>query len=295
MRRHRILIAALAAALLTVPAAGAAEPARLEFFVRGAWTPGATGPAYSHSYDPHPGYAIPGSFVRQTLQVDPLAGSGLLAGLTVFFGPRLGLRLSLGRDENPFGGLNTPVEMTYKYTYWFPGPGGFNYRDGFRNTATEWPETSGSLRRTTIGLEAVLRLPLTAALSLNLSGGPTLGFFSGELHSLAYTELTYERYGATFFGTYFVRLRLPSRTVLGFTAGAELSLRFDPHAALIVNGSYRSGSYAGTPEIMAAYDYNDVLKAPAAVMPRIAASIHPGSIELKPSPFVLGAGLALVF
>ena len=48
-------------------------------------------------------------------------------------------------------------------------------------------------------------------------------------------------------------------------------------------------------EQVAAYDYNDVMKAPAAVMTRIAAAIHPGPIELKPSPFIFGAGLALVF
>ncbi len=292
-----LVAAAPAAAAFAISPAGAEDGgfSRFELSVRGSLTSAGAGATYEHSYDPHPGYAIPGSYVRQTLHIDPLAGRGLQAGLTFFSGRRFGIRLSLGRDETPFGGLNPPFEMSYKFTSWMPGPGGFQSVDGIRNTRTEWPETSGALRRTTVGLEAVFRIPLGRFFSLNLSGGPLLGFFGGEIHSLAYTELVYERYGALFFETYFVRLRLPARTVVGLTAGAELSFRLGRHLDFVLSAAYRSGSYMGTPAIMAAYEYNAALDAAADVFSRIKARLAPGPIELSPSPLIFGAGLAVVF
>ena len=295
MTRHRIPIVLLAAALLAVPAAQAAEPTRFEFFVRGDWTPGTVGTALFHTYDPHPGFDIPGSYARQTLQIDPLAGSGLQAGMTVFFGPTLGLRFSLGRIENPFGGVNSDFGMAYQYRVWMPAIGGFQYVEGTYSVDKVWPDTSGSLGRITTALEIVVRIPFSAALSLNLTAGPLLSFYSGDIHSLCFTELTYERYGAFFFGDYFVRLRLPAETVLGFTGSAELELRLDRHLAVVLDAGYRSGSYAGTPKITAAYGYNDALEASAAAITRIKAAIVPGPIELKPAPFIFGAGLAVVF
>jgi len=305
MTAHRFRLAAgalllplaLAAAAFAVPPAGAEDGGlpRFELYVRGSLTAAGTGTTYENSYDPHPGYAIPGSYARQTLQVNPLSGSGLQAGLTAFFNRTIGVRLSVGRDENPFGGVNSTFDMSYKYTVWMPTLTGFQFVDGIRTTSTEWPDTSGTLRRTAIGLEAVIRLPLGRALSLNLSAGPLLSFFDGDIHSLAYSELVYERYGAFFFDTYFVRLRLPAQAALGFTGGAELSLRLDRHLALVLGASCRSGSYSGTPEIMSAFDYNTVLEAPATVMDRIKAQIAPRPITVTPSPFVFGAGFSLAF
>jgi hypothetical protein len=289
--------AAPPAAALAIPPAGTEDGGRprFEFFVRGSLTPSGTGATIEHSYDPHPGYSIPGSYVRQTLQVDPLAGCGVQAGLTVFFGRTFGIRLSAGHDETPFGGVNSPFEMSYKYTSWMPGPTGFEYIDGIRHTFTQWPDTSGTLRRTTVGLEAVVRIPLGPAGFLNLSGGPLLGFIDGEIHSLAYTELVYERYGALFFNTYFVRLALPAQTAVGFTGSAELEIRLDRRLSLVLGAAYRGGSYTGTPEIMAAYDYNSILEARTEVMGRIKTQIVPGRLELTPSPFVFRAGLAVAF
>jgi|GEM_PF-1971234 len=300
MTAHRFRFAAGALFLslgLAVPPAGAEDGSlpRFEFFVRGSLTVAGTGTAIEHSYDPHPGYAIPGSYARQTLQIDPLSGSGLCVGLTAFFGRTIGMRLSVSRDESPFGGANPAFEMYYKYTYWSSAPGGFGYVDGIRNTHADWPETSGALGRTTVGLEAVVRIPLGPALSLNFSGGPLLSFFRGDIHSLAYSEFYYQHYEALFFNTYFVRLQLPARAVFGFMGGAELSLRLDRHLAFVLSVAYRGGSYTGTPKITAAYDYNAVLEAPADVLSRIKTQIAPGSISLTPSPFLFGAGLAVVF
>ena len=305
MTAHRFCLAAgvlllslaLAAVAFAFPPTGTEDGGlpRLELFVRGSLTPAGTGTAYYHSYDPHPGYTIPGSFARQTLQVDPLAGSGLQAGLTVFFGRTFGVRLSLGRDETPFGGVNSPFELSYKYTAWMPGLTGFEFINGVQNTSTEWPDTSGSLHRTSIGLEAVVRIPLGPAFRLNLSGGPLLSVLSGAIHSLAYTELVYERYGALFFNAFFVRLGLPAQTVLGFTGSAELELRLDRHLSVVLSAAYRSGSYTGTPEIAAAYDYYDILEARTDVLSRIKTQIVLGPITLTPSPFVFGAGLAAAF
>jgi hypothetical protein len=98
-----------------------------------------------------------------------------------------------------------------------------------------------------------------------------------------------------FFNTYFVRLQLPARTVFGFAGGAEFSLRLDRHLAFVLGAEYRSGSYAGTPKITAAYDYNEVLEAQADVFSRIKTQIKPGPIALTPPPLVFGAGFTAAF
>ncbi len=295
MTFRRLIVCAALALVFARPAVGAENPPRLEFSVIGVLTPGTVGPGYFHSYDPHPGYAIPGSFVRQTLQVDPLAGRGVLAALDLPIGPTFGLRLSAGRDQNPFGGLNTPVEMTYKYTYWAPWAGPSQYADAVVHTTTEWPETSGALRRASLALEATVRLPLGSAVEARLTAGPLLSWLEGEIDSFEYTELTYERYGATFFHSYFVHLRLPVRSVLSATAGAEISVRLSPALALRLRGAWRGGSYEGTPEVDAVYDYASGLYPDAATLVRIKSKIIPGPIVLSPSPFTFGAGLALTF
>lgn len=300
MTAHRFR---LAAGALLLPLVLAATPAaaedgglpRFELFVRGSLNPSGTGTTIEHSYDPHPGYAIPGSYARQTLQIDPLSGSGLQAGLTAFFGRTLGVRFSVSRDAGPFGGVNSNFKMAYMYTTWMPTIGGFQSVDGTYSMDKAWPDTSGSLERITTGLEIVVRVPISPVFSLNFSAGPLLSFFNGEVNSLLYTELTYERYGAFFFDGYFVRLRLPAETVLGLTGSAELEVRLDRHLSLVLGAAYRSGSYTGTPEIAAAYDYNNILEARTDVLSGIKAAITPGPIELKPSPFVFGAGLAIVF
>ncbi|MCX6561294.1 MAG: hypothetical protein NTZ26_12370 [Candidatus Aminicenantes bacterium] len=292
--RHRLATAALLLPLaFAVPRAAAQDSSlpRLEFFIRGSLAPAGTGTTIEHGYDPHPGYAIPGSYARQTLRFDPLSGSGFVAGVTGFFGRTIGLRLSVGYDHSPIGGANTPFEMVYKYTSWTPWSG---YVDGTYTVNQAWPETAGALQRAAAGLELVVRLPLGPGIRLNLTGGPLLSLSGGDIQSLGYTDLYYERYGALFFHSYFVRLRLPARVRLGLTGGAELAVRFGRHLSLILNATVRSGSYEGIPEITAAYDSNGLQTAAADILSRIKARIVPQAVVLTPSPFLFGAGFAIV-
>lgn len=293
VRRRGVAALALAAALAhsAGPASAAQESLRLELFLKGAFTlPGAAS-AYEHSYDPHPGYEIPGSYARQTLAVDPMSGGGLRAGLTLFLGKTLGLRLSLGRETSRFGGENEPFEIFYKYTAWLPPT--LEKTNGSRLTNVEWPATSGRLQRTSASLELVLRLPLSDAWSLRLSAGPHFSTVSGEIYPLGYEEVIYERYGSQIFGYSFVLLRLPGQSVLGVTAEAELALRIDRRVSIILGAALRTGSYEGTPEIAAAYDYHSLGEQPLEIMDRLKTRVSPGPISLSPSPFLFSIGVAI--
>ena len=176
----------LAAGAMLLPFVLAAMPAiaedgglpRFELFLRGSLTPSGTGTTIDQSYNPHPGFFIPGSYARQTLQIDPLAGSGLQAGMNVFFGRALGVRFSVSREAVPFGGLNSNFEMSYQYRVWLPWLAGFQYKDGAYSMDLAWPDTSGSIKRVTTGLEIVVRIPISPVFSLNFSAGPLLSFFN---------------------------------------------------------------------------------------------------------------------
>jgi hypothetical protein len=297
MTVHRRGAAALAFALAGAlgfaagPALAAQEPLRFELFLKGAFVPPGSSSTYDHAYDPHPGYEIAGSYARQALNVEPLSGSGIQAGLLVPVGRNLGLRLTFGRDTTPFGGANGPFLLYYKYTAYLPPLMERGYYS--RLTTVEWPDTTGHLRRDSASLEFVVRLPLSDALSLRLAAGPQLAIFSGELSPLGYEEVIYERYGAQIFGWSFVLLRLPPRTVLGATAEVELALQIDRRVSLILGTSYRTGSYEGTPEIVTAYDYHSLLEKAPEVLARLHAAIVPGPIALSPPPFRLSFGVAI--
>jgi hypothetical protein len=272
----------LAAAALLLPVAFAAPRAaaqdrslpRLEFFIGSSLVPAVAGTAYNQSFDPHPGYAIPGSYARQTLRIDPLAGSEPRVGLTAYFGRNIGLRLSIGYNRVPLGGANTPFEMVYRYTSWTPW---YGYTDVTYTMNQAWPETAGTLHRTTAALELVVRLPLGPGIRMDLTGGPLLSMSNGNIQSLAYSEPYYERYGALFIHSYFVRLRLPAHAVLGLTGGAELAVRFSQGLWLVLNAAVRSGSYTGIPEITAAYDSSELL-----------AGSSPGRLSSRPRLFSSG-------
>ena len=122
--KRRLTMSAVAlaagACLVLAVSAEASERSRFEIFLRGAHAPASSGTAYFHEYDPNPGYKIAGSYLRQTLSIDPLAGWGAQVGATVFFGGAWGVRFSLGREEHALAGAPSSYEMKFLHTYFLP-------------------------------------------------------------------------------------------------------------------------------------------------------------------------------
>jgi len=295
MPRLGTRIASAAAAMLVCASlpARAEDPFKIEFFLKGALTPGGALTTYANTYDPHPGYEIPGSYATAVLNAAPQAGWGVRAGVTAYFGATLGLRFSAGWEETPLGGNNPAFQLFYKYTAWLPPM--LNQTYGSRLTTVEWPGTSGRLRRPSASLELVVRLPLSPLWTLTLSGGPMLSFFSGDVQPLAYEEVVYERYGAQIFRYYFVLLHLPPETVFGFGGEAEAAFRIDRHVSLLLGAAARTGTYAATPETARGVDYHTLQDAPPEVMARLKATVLPGPLALAPSPFLFSLGFAVGF
>ncbi len=180
-RRLTISAVALAAGVCLVLAASAeaSERSRFEIFFRGGISPSSGGTAYFHEYDPNPGYTIAGSFFRQTLSIDLLAGWGAQVGATVFFGGAWGVRFSLGREEHALAGAPSSYDMKFLHTDYMPWLDQPQV-DSVYERSLAWPGASGRLGRTTAALEVVVRIKAGPGLSLDLSAGPLLSFWAGQ-------------------------------------------------------------------------------------------------------------------
>jgi hypothetical protein len=287
-------VLAVGASFVLASSAGADERSRFEIFFRGATSPASGGTTYLHAYDPNPGYKIAGSYLRQTLRIDPLAGWGAQAGITAFLGGIFGARFSLGREERSLGGDKSSYELKYLHTYYIPWQDPSQF-DGVYQRTTDWPGASGRLGRTTTALEFVVRIPAGRGINVDLSAGPLLSFWEGSLQSLAYTEMVYSRYGALIFHDSYVRFSLPRRVTLGLTAGAELACRLLEGVSLLLSAAFRSSRYEATSVVAEAYDAFAFLLEDADRMRRIKARITPMPLALSLSPFFFGAGISAAF
>jgi hypothetical protein len=90
-------------------------------------------------------------------------------------------------------------------------------------------------------------------------------------------------------------MRLPGSVRIGAAAEAEAAIRLGRLLTLLAGASFRSGGYAGTPEIDTAFNADDGSPADEAILTRIRERIRPASISLVPSPFRFAAGLAFGF
>jgi len=278
--------------LATVLAGFAAEenPPRFEFFLSLGPSLASGTATYSNEYDPHPGYQIAGSYARQTIAIDPVAGGYLAAGGTYYFGRRLGVRLSFFYESRTIGGENTPYDLLYLYTAMTP-PDYIPVETSYARLL-DWPSSEGAIREYGGSLALVLRGPVSDAFEFAVTGGLSLTSAGGRFHPLGFTDLWEGGHGVLFAEDYLVYLRLPPQALVGAVFSLEAAIRLSGHFWLRFEADYRTtGTYQGVPEIDHVLYYYSLEEADSEAMELIESVFSLQPLELSLSHLSFGLGI----
>jgi len=250
--------------------------------------------AYANSYDPNPGYHIPGSYARQTLNLDPAMGQGIALGAGHYFSGGFGVRLMARRRTIPLGGKNTPYEYFYRYTLITPP-----YYEPMEATTyrkVDWVPTEGSLSVTSLDLEAAFRLPIAAGVSALLFAGPSLYLAGGRFSPLGFTDEWLGGHGVPMREDYLVHIKLPRRQKIGLEAGLELSVRLSGGFSAVIRAAYSySGDITFEPTIDEVYYYSYLQPAPEEKINLVKSRFDLQPLTISLSAAFLGAGLKFEF
>jgi hypothetical protein len=250
--------------------------------------------AYANSYDPHPGYHIPGSYARQTLNLDPAMGQGIALGVGHYFSGGFGVRLMARRWMIPLGGENTPYEYFYRYTSITPPY--YEPREAVTERTVDWVPTEGSLSVTSVVLEAALRLPIAAGVSAVLFAGPSLHFAGGRFSPLGFTDEWLGGAGVPMREDYLVHVKLPARQKIGLEAGLELSARLSGPFSAVIRAAYAYASdITFAPMVDEVYYYSYLQPAPEESIALVKSRFDLQPLKISLSAAVLGAGLKFEF
>jgi hypothetical protein len=250
--------------------------------------------AYANSYDPHPGYHIPGSYAKQTLNLDPGTGQGIALGAGHYFSGGFGVRLTVRRRSIPLGGENTPYEYFYRYTLITPPY--YEPIEAVTFREVDWVPTEGSLDVTSLALEAAFRLPVAAGVTAVIFAGPSLYLAGGRFSPLAFTDQWLGGHGTPNHQDYLVHIKLPGKQKIGLQAGLELSVRLSGRISALITAAYSySGEMTFEPTIDEVYYYTYLTPASQETIDLIDARFDLKPLPISFSAAALGAGLEFEF
>jgi len=200
-------------ASLWMPAAAAgqpgasASPARVEI-----WGAGAIGkPGGDSTLDV--AYAPPmqlggtplESRASQTLNVESSTGDGFDAGINLFFSRVFGLQAALSSVSADVGGANGDFHASLRYIA--RQPPDYTPREYTYDRSDPWEETSGALRRRSVALGGVLRWGAGRRVGGTVAGGVDVGWLTGEIESVGYTQFVLGGHSTLFPVRHRVRVR----------------------------------------------------------------------------------------
>ena len=291
--RRSFLPAGLLAVSLSGLAADGGRP-RFELFIGGGAGAAGGSTTYANAYDPHPGYAIAGSYVRQTLAVEPALGGHLSAGGTLFLGRSLGVRLSFHHDSRAIGGNNAPYDYLYLYTSMTPPD--YTPIETSYARQVDWASSEGRVSEYGARLELVWRRTVSSRLEVALAGGLSLTSTSGRLHPLGFTDQWQGGHGVLFIEDYLVYLRLPARTLAGAALSVEASIRLSEHFRLRLEAGYlQSAAYEAVPEIDKILSYYSLDEAGEEIARMVESRFDLRPLRLSPSRASIGAAVVFRF
>jgi hypothetical protein len=104
--------------------------------------------------------------------------------------------------------------------------------------STPWPNTTGSLTQTAIGLNGVVRFGRAAGVSATVSGGLTVHRFGGTVQPLAYTSFRLGGHSVLFQDDYRLSASFEPSTAVGWNGGGDVSIAMGPRVAFLVGYRY---------------------------------------------------------
>jgi len=244
-RRWLALILAIVATTSTrtmAQAISGGPPIRIEWW--GAVSASASGPTGTLLSSYSPPLLFDGDFTSDASQaVSAKTGGvavGLTAGMNVFPFKHVGLQLFFDRTSYSVSGANSRYDVNLQYVS-RPPPN--NLPDPVDiHESMPWPDSSGSLTQMAIALNAVVRMRRSDRVAIEISGGPAIYRFTGDLQPIAYTGFHLGGHSVLFEDTYRLAGSFEPAHSLGFNGGANVDVAIGRHAAITFGYRYFGGS-----------------------------------------------------
>jgi len=218
------------------------------FELWGAVSSALSGPSgvFASSYSPP--LLLDGAFVSQggqRLTFDSRGAVGLEAGANVFVSPHVGIQFRFHRDAPDVSGTNPPYAVTLEYTS-RPPPDNIP-RPVTIHQSTPWPDTTGSLTRTAVDVNGVVRIGQPRRVSVTLSGGLTYERLCGTFQPIAFTTYRLGGRSVLFQDDFILAASLEPTNTIGFNAGGDINIGIHRGVALTVGYRYRGGPAGDMP------------------------------------------------
>lgn len=176
------------------------------------------------------------SSAGQTLVLDGTHGWGWQAGVNVFPTKHVGAQIFFDRGRVDLGGANGPYSTSL--TWISRQPPDYQPRTLTTAASTPWPDTSGSLSQSTVGLNAILRTATTHRVSASVSGGFSYYRITASAQPLGYTEYHLGGHSTLFSDEMHLLWDTESTGAVGFNAGGDLSVALSRQLSAVVGYRY---------------------------------------------------------
>lgn len=217
-------------------------PIRMEWW--GAASASVSGPTATLLSSYSPPLLFDGDFTSDASQaVSAKTGAvavGYTAGMNVFFFEHVGLQLLFDRTSYSVSGVSTPYDVNLHYV---SRPPPTNIPEPVDiHESLPWPDSSGSLTQMAVALNAVVRMGRPDRVAIEISGGPAIYRFTGDLQPIAYTGFHLGGHSVLFEDTYRLAGSFEPARALGFNGGANVDVAIGRHAAITFGYRYFGGS-----------------------------------------------------
>lgn len=248
---------------------------------------------YNHTYSPIFAFDSPDDFfstASQVLNIRHMKDTELNFNfiLNHLITEKLGLQLLGVFHKTLLHGTDNSYYSYLEYTaYLYPD---FNPTLVTREYDEIWPDTEGSLKQTTFCLNLVTRFYLGPAVSFDLSGGPGLFAFNGDLSSLGYTIYKPRH---SWFDYYPDKVTFSIKGFkLGFNIGGELNVPLLRSVSLFLTLRY---FYCPSSSTEINLEKIEFLISGNSTIDEVESIMNPRPLKINPSFLILNAGFKLRF
>jgi hypothetical protein len=245
---------------------------------------------YLHAYTPRFLYGMVGTGTgRQTLTFEAQPSSGAVFGAAFFVTPRFALQILYDSCSADVTGTTSTHDTTATYTV--QQPPDYTPRT-YTSSASDNPaETNGQWTDRIISLNGLVRIPLPAGFSLDLSAGGSWFRADGDLGFPEYTKFWLGGHSVLFSQTYSLQMVIDPLDRIGWNVGAAISWALGVNAAFWAEARY-FGCAKAAPQVT----FRDTGAIPPMVAFDPAADvIPPGNLDLDLSCFRVGVGFRFLF
>ena len=187
------------------------------------------------------------SLARQILNVEAGAGLGIDLGANVFVTRVLGIQGALTVTSADVSGTNGNYNTILRYIS--NPPPDYQPRENTVESSTPWESTTGTLGYRSLAIGGVVRWRTAAGrMGGTLAGGLDIGWFTGELESLGYTQFILGGHSTLFSVTHRARVR-PSKGDRSFRpyVGGDVHVAITERVAVMAGVRVRLASGRAVP------------------------------------------------